>query len=216
MSKCIIFGALPICEFTATIENGDLVIAADGGYNTLKKLNVEPDIIIGDFDSLESDLPVNGNIIKHPVKKNDTDTLLAIKYGLKNGYSDFIIYGCLGGRLDHTFANIQAASFTAENNANAVFVDKGTYLTVIKNTSISFSKENTGNISVFAVSGNARGVTINNLLYEASNIELTPDFPLGISNEFIEKDANISVTDGKLCIIWNGIDGQFTIERKQK
>lgn len=216
MSKCIIFGALPICEFGAVIENGDLIIAADGGYETLKKLNIEPDVIIGDFDSIESSLPVNGNIIKHPVKKNDTDTLLAIKYGLEKGYSDFIIYGCLGGRLDHTLANIQAASFTAENNANAVFIDKDTYLTVIKNTSVTFSMTNTGNISVFAVSGNAKGVTINNLLYEVNNIELTPDFPLGISNEFIEKAANISVADGKLCIIWNGIDGQYTIERKQK
>ena len=93
MSKCIIFGALPVCELTLKIENGDLVIAADGGYETLKKLNIEPDVIIGDFDSLKSDLPQNGNIIKHPVKKNDTDTLLAIKYGLENGYTDFIIYG---------------------------------------------------------------------------------------------------------------------------
>lgn len=216
MSKCIIFGALPVCELTLKIENGDLVIAADGGYETLKKLNIEPDVIIGDFDSLKSDLPQNGNIIKHPVKKNDTDTLLAIKYGLEKGYSDFIIYGCLGGRLDHTLANIQAASFTAENNANAVFVDQNTHLTVIKNSSISFSKENKGNISAFAVSGNANGVTINNLLYEVNNIELTPDFPLGISNEFIKKAANISVTDGKLCVIWNGIDGQYTIERKEK
>jgi thiamine pyrophosphokinase len=213
MSKCIIFGALPIKTTKFSINADDLVIAADGGYDTLKSLNIEPDVIIGDFDSIKSVLPSNIEIIKHPVKKNYTDTLLAIKYGLEKGYSNFIIYGCLGGRLDHTFANIQAASFTAEKNANAVFIDQNTYLTVIKNNSISFSKENRGNISVFAVSGNTKGVSINNLLYDVSNIELTPDFPLGISNEFIKKDANISVVDGKLCVIWNGTDGQYKIER---
>ena len=113
MNICYIFGALdtPIADFKP--QESDLIIAADGGYSTLTKLNIKPDLVVGDFDSLGS-IPENENVVKHPVKKDDTDTLLAVKIGLEKGYKTFIIYGAIGGRLDHTVATIQTAAFVAE------------------------------------------------------------------------------------------------------
>ncbi len=211
MAKCIIFGALPVDKSIIKIHNDDFVIAADAGLNTLNEYGISPNLILGDFDSFQGIIPTGDNVILHPTKKDDTDTILAIKEGLNKGFKEFIIYGCLGGRLDHTFANIQAACFVAENGGNAVFINNETYLTVLKDSSIDFSSDCSGNISVFAVSEEATGVTEANLLYELNNATLSPDFPLGISNEFIGKNATVSVEKGKLCIIWDNTDSSYKI-----
>ena len=91
MKTCYIFGALDCSVPDFTPQENDLIIAADGGYSTLKKLNIKPDLVVGDFDSL-GNVPENEHIIKHPVKKDDTDTLLAVKIGLEKGYKNFRLY----------------------------------------------------------------------------------------------------------------------------
>ncbi|MCD8021752.1 MAG: thiamine diphosphokinase [Lachnospiraceae bacterium] len=86
-------------------EPGDLVIAADGGYRYLQKLGVEPDILMGDFDSLEI-VPEHRHLIRHSPIKDDTDMALAVAWAEKAGYETFFLYGGLGGRLDHSLANL--------------------------------------------------------------------------------------------------------------
>ena len=201
MSICYIFGALdtPIANFKP--QESDLIIAADGGYSTLKKLNIKPNLVVGDFDSL-GEAPENENVIKHPIKKDDTDTLLAVKIGLEKGCKTFVIFGAIGGRLDHTIATIQTATFVAENGGIAYIYDGNHTVTAIKNSSIKFNKDAKGYISIFALSGVAKGVTINGLLYELSDTEITPHFPVGVSNEFIGKESEIIVKDGILTIIF--------------
>lgn len=203
MNTCYIFGALdtPIAEFKP--QKNDLIIAADGGYSTLKKLNIKPDLVVGDFDSL-GEAPENENVIKHPIKKDDTDTLLAVKIGLEKGCKTFVIFGAIGGRLDHTIATIQTATFVAENGGIAYIYDGAHTVTAIKNSSIKFSKDAKGYVSIFALSGVAKGVTINGLLYELNDAEITPHFPVGVSNEFIGKESEIIVKDGILTIIFEG------------
>ena len=180
-----------------------MIIAADGGYSTLKKLNIKPDLVVGDFDSL-GEAPKDETVIKHPIKKDDTDTLLAVKIGLEKGYKTFVIYGAVGGRLDHTVATIQTATFVAENGGIAYIYDGNHTVTAIKNSSINFKANAKGYISIFALSGVAKGVTIKGLLYELNNAEITPSFPIGVSNEFISKESKISVKDGILTIIFEG------------
>ncbi len=212
MKKCIIFGALKINTegFNLNKNDNDIVIAADKGLETLKELNIKANYIIGDFDSLGY-IPEGENIIKHPKIKDDTDTMLCVKTALNMGYKYFEIYGCIGGRLDHTIANIQTASYIADNNGVAVFFDteSKTALTVIKTNSISFSTDCKGNISVFSLCDKSVGVNEKGLLYELSDAVLTADFPLGVSNEFMGKSSSISVKNGKLCIIWDNKTGSF-------
>ena len=203
MKTCYIFGALDCSPANFKAQENDLIIAADGGYNTLKKLNIKPDLVVGDFDSLGK-IPKNENIIKHPVKKDDTDTLLAIKIGFEKGCKTFVIYGAIGGRLDHTVATIQSASYVAENGGTAYIYDGNRTVTAIKNSAIKFTSDAKGYISVFALSGIAKGVTIKGLLYEITDAEITPSFPVGVSNEFLNKDSEISVRDGVLTIIFEG------------
>ena len=203
MKTCYIFGAAECTLDGFLKKNGDLIIAADGGYATLKKLNIKPDLVVGDFDSLGT-VPKDESIIKHPIKKNDTDTLLAVKIGLEKGFKKFVIYGAVGGRLDHTIASLQTAAFIAENGGRAYICDSTHTITVIKNSSISFKKKSSGIVSLFALSGIAEGITIDGLLYTLNDARLTPDFPLGVSNEFIDKESTISVKDGVLTIIFEG------------
>ena len=201
---CYIFGAMPIDTFDFKISKDDIVVAADAGILNTEKFNITPNFIIGDFDSLGY-TPTDSNTIVHPVKKDDTDTMLAVKLGLSKGYKNFRILGGIGGRLDHTYANIQTASYIAENGGNAQFFGNKENLTVLKNSQIIFKKECKGNISVFALD-ECENVNIKGAYYELENGSLSADFPLGVSNKFNNKDVTISVEKGKLLIIWERQD----------
>lgn len=199
---CYIIGAMKMGEETFFPKDGDFVIAADGGYTNLKKLGMKPDFVIGDFDSLP-EIPENENIIRLPKEKNDTDTLYAVKLGLEKGYREFTIFGGIGGRLDHTLANIQTLAFIAEQGGRGFLVGEGNIITAIKNDRILFSAEKKGIISVFCNSSKAVGVTETGLKYSLTNATLTSDMPLGVSNEFVGKESVISVEDGVLIIVWS-------------
>ena len=201
---CYIFGAMPIDSFDFIINKEDIVIAADSGIINTQKLNIKPDYIIGDFDSLGY-TPTDYNTIVHPVEKDDTDMMLAVKLGLEKGYKKFRIFGGIGGRLDHTYANIQTASYVAENGGNAIFYGDNENLTVLKNNQITFEKENKGNISIFALE-ECQKVNIKCTYYELNNGKLSINFPLGTSNKFNNNKATISVENGKLLIIWERQD----------
>ncbi|MBE6749612.1 MAG: thiamine diphosphokinase [Ruminococcaceae bacterium] len=205
MNKCYIFGAGEGLPQFLDNDDSDLVIAADKGYEALQKLNIEPDIIIGDFDSLDY-TPKGENVIALPIKKDDTDTLFAVKTGLEKGYRHFYLYGGTGGRFDHTLANLQTLCFIAEKGGIGFLCGKDFTATAIKNTSLGFSSAAKGNISVFSATTVCEGVNIKGLLYETQNAELSNSFPLGVSNEFLSQEAEISATNGTLIIIWQGTE----------
>jgi thiamine pyrophosphokinase len=202
MSKtCCIVAAGPS---EAYFEDGAYIIAADAGIKKLNALGINADLIIGDFDSSE-EKPKGDNVITFPIKKDDTDTLLALKEAIKRGFDRVIISGGVGGELDHTIANIQTLDFALEQGIRAYLVGEGYTVTVIDNaSSLSFVKKDFGRCSVFAYGGYAGGVNICGLKYEAENITLTPSFPIGVSNSFVSKKAEISVREGRLLIIWQG------------
>jgi len=187
------------------VSKDDIVIAVDGGLQHCRRMGLEPTWIIGDFDSLENhallaDYPKE-KIRKLPVEKDDTDTLAALKLGLELGIKDFEIYGALGGRVSHTMANIQSLVFLAKHGATGKLIDKDVEIFVVKNGTYSFTETQTGILSVFALDEIAKGVTISGCKYEVSDVELTNDFPLGVSNEFVGKAGRVRVVDGILLIV---------------
>lgn len=198
--RCFIFGALEVKSLPYLPVDGDLVIAADKGYETLKKLNISPDIIVGDFDSLGY-IPKEIGVEKLNVRKDDTDTAHAVEIAFKKGYKDFVFYGCAGGRLDHTIANIQLAKHIASVGGSSLFVGNEEAFTVIKDGSISFDEGRHGRVSVFSLSDISTGVTEEGLLYALNDSTLYNDNPLGVSNEFTGRPSKISVKNGYLLII---------------
>lgn len=204
MSSCIIFCAGGFENLAEPIQETDYVIAADGGYRHTQALNITPDAILGDFDSLEK-IPEGATVF--PVEKDDTDAMLAVRHGLSKGCKRFVLYGALDGpRLDHTVANLQALLFLADKGAEGYLVGNTQIATTVTSTQ-AFPETATGIISVFCLGKDARGVTIKGLKYPLENGDLTAAFPLGVSNHFTGKPARISVEDGTLLIIYDRQNG---------
>ena len=209
-SDRILFSAVIFCaaEFDALarpLEKDDYVLAADGGLKHTRKLGIEPNETIGDFDSLGF-TPPGAEIF--PVEKDDTDAMLAVRRGLELGYREFLLYGSLDGpRLDHTVANFQTLQFLADRGAVGYLVGNRSIVTVVKNGSIAFPAGLSGNLSVFCMGADARGVTERGLYYTLEDGVLTSGFPLGVSNHFTGEPAHISVRDGSLLVIWDKAAG---------
>lgn len=201
---CFIVGAMHIGEerFVFAPKDEDFVIAADGGYTNLKRIDYKPDLVIGDFDSIDAEPDVE-NKIRLPKEKDDTDTLFAVRLGLEKGYKKVVILGGIGGRLDHTLANIQTLIFIAEHGAKGFLVGEGYVITAVKDGKITFSPEKKGLISVFCGGGEARGVYLKGLKYPLVNYTLTNTVPIGVSNEFVGTESSVEVKKGTLIVMWN-------------
>ncbi len=200
MNKCFIFGALDIEKLPIMPDKDDFVIAADKGLLNVKKFGIVPDIVVGDFDSLGK-VPELENVVTLPIHKDDTDLGYSIKIAKDKGFDEFYIFGALGGRLDMSFANFSLISALARDKIKVVLFGQNERACSVSNGRISF-ENGKGRISVFAFGEEATGVYLDGLLYPLNNANLSPYFPLGVSNSFLENDASISVKNGTLLIIW--------------
>ena len=200
MGVCYLVGA---GDFYGQISDGkdDMIIAADGGYDNLVRHGYTPDIIIGDLDSIESEIPEGTRIISYPKEKDETDMFLSYKAGVTLGYTEFVMLGATGGRLDHTYANISLLLYAKQRGHNITVIYEGGIILCLKDESVTLSGSEGATLSVFAIDGAAEGVSISGAKYEVENVSLTPDFPLGVSNEFLDRDVRISVTDGTLIVM---------------
>ena len=198
---CYVVGAGENYGLDFQPATGDLVIAADAGLCYLDKQGIRADLVIGDFDTLKC-IPQHSNTIVLSAEKDDTDTLAAVREGIKAGYTSFHIYCGTGGRIDHTMANLQVLAYLSANNMRGFLFDNGTVITAITNDRLCFEKISCGYVSVFSCSIKAEGVTLCGLKYELNNAVLTNTFPIGVSNEFIGRESSITVSNGTLFIVF--------------
>lgn len=205
--KCIIICAGQFDLDSIPVEPDDFVIAADGGYDYCRRLKIEPNLILGDFDSLDPEIKaellqdVQNRIRILPAEKDDTDTLAAVREGLERGFREFVFYGSQGGRLSHTMANIQTLLFLKENGANGTLAEKYSRVFVIKGETVVLPENWKGYFSLFSLESQAEGVTIQNMKYELADAVLKNSFPIGVSNEFVGKPGRVSVKQGVLLAI---------------
>lgn len=204
MKRCFIFAAGTCYGMRERPgDPGDFVIAADAGYRLCLREQIKPDLLLGDFDSMEPpEDPANTRRL--PVEKDDTDTLAAIRAGLEKGCTDFLIYGGTGGRrLDHTLANLQSLLYLRRRGAMGFLYDDDFVWTVIENESITIQRTvEWGLFSAFCLGDRAEGVDEEGFQYPLRNAVLTPDFPLGVSNHILERSARITVRKGALAVGW--------------
>ena len=199
---CYIVGAGEDCGLDFVPKSDDLVIAADGGYAVLETARIAPHVVIGDFDSLGA-APKEDRVITLPTVKDVTDTYAAIDYALERGYDTFYLYGCTGGRVDHTIANIQTAAALAAQGKRCLIFSKTQIITAISSETVTFSEQSEGFLSVFAHSDICKGVCLKGLKYELDGAELTNGFPLGVSNEFIGKKATVMIGSGTAILVYD-------------
>ena len=194
--RAVIFGALPVEKPPFKITDSDYIIACDRGLAVAKALNIAPDLIIGDFDSLGF-VPEGENVMRLNVRKDDTDVGVAIKTALKKGFKEISVLGALGGAFDHSLANFQLAAFAANRGADVKFYNADGFLTAVTDGTVTLP-ESQNRFSVFAVS-ECLGVSIKNAQFPLENAELSPLFPLGVSNA--QKGVTeISVKKGTLAV----------------
>lgn len=197
-TRCVVVGAMKCESDFGWLCEEDFVILADSGYLYKEKLNY--DLIIGDFDSLGF-IPDEENVMQYPVHKDDTDMMLAVKAGLERGYEDFLLLGGIGGRLDHTIANIQTLAYLKSLGKRAKMIGEGQQIELLKNETRRLLCRERGIVSVFAYGDMAKDVSIEGLLYEVSHVDLSADFPLGVSNHWNGQNATITVGEGRLLLI---------------
>ena len=177
----------------------DVVIACDRGYLYALKMGIRPDLVIGDFDSApapDTDIPVE----RHPVRKDDTDTMLAVKRALEKGCDQITVACAFGGRLDHTFANIQAGAYAAERGAVVRLCGVDTEAWVFSNRVLDFPRRGGYSFSVFSVTDLA-SVTIAGAEYGCDRLEIRNTFPIGISNEWSADSITVAAHSGIVMVM---------------
>lgn len=202
MRKCLIAGGGIINNLTwlkKAAEECDYIIAADKGYETLKKADVKIDIAIGDFDSLGY-APEDVVVKKLKAEKDDTDTMTAVRYALGKGAEEILILGGTGGRLDHTVANLQTLSFIAEHGALGKLIDETNEIMGLLPGEYKFQNRAGYSLSTFSMTDEVTGLCERGVKYPLDNAVLTNKFPLGVSNEIIEDFAVISFKSGILFV----------------
>lgn len=197
MKRCVIFAAAPIGSADyIKINDNDMVICADAGVLHAKRLNIEPDLVLGDFDSCDKNEAEDYLKITFPKRKDDTDLMLAVKYGIQSDCDNFVIYGALGGdRLDHTVAAFSTLSFLKDNNINAILEDEKTIIELLEVGTNKIIKKGKF-LSLFPFGCDRVPVHLKGTSYDGEAL-LMASFPLGVSNEIIEESAEITVFQGE-------------------
>ena len=199
MGACYIVGA---GEFFTPFDpkDDDLVIAADGGFDHLKKFGIRCDLLLGDLDSIKK-VPNSVTTLKFPVRKDETDAYLAYYEGARRGYTEFYIYGGTGGREDHTFANYCLLLYAKEEKNTAFLISDKAKVSVIKNESVTLFGVPGKHLSLFPFGSDAKGVSVSGAEYECEKIDLKTNFPLTVSNIFKDTPVKITVENGALLLM---------------
>lgn len=191
----------PIRKITSP-EDVDLIICADSAYLKAQKENITPHAVIGDFDHGKQDEP-QGNfekLLRFSSVKDDTDTMLCVKYALNRGADEIQIIGGIGGRLDHTFANLQTLAYIHSRGAKGRISD-GDHDVFLISDSLSLCKGKYDYASIFAYDPVCKDISLKGFKYEGEGLELQSNFPLGVSNEITAEHAEIRVGEGRLLVI---------------
>ena len=203
MKRGFIFAAGTFFGLRISPREGDVIIAADAGYQTCRKAGLEPHLLLGDFDSMEQP-ETTADVVRLPVEKDDTDTLAAVKAALEQGCEEIVIYGGTGGkRLDHTLANLHTLLYIRRQGSRGYLYDDDFLWTVMENESLIIPREvEWGILSVFPLCDRAEGIDERGVQYPLENAVLTAAYPLGVSNHILEDTAEIAVRRGALAVGW--------------
>ena len=205
MARCIIIAPLFQGEELAWLEKreGDLIICADAGYRAAKACGITPDVTIGDFDSLGY-VPEEGEVLRLPVYKDDTDMVVCLREGRARGYREFLVAGCLGGRFDHTLSCLQCAADCALRGERVWLCDPWNRVTVLAPGQYSILALPGRKLSLLAYSQEVRGVTLKGAMWTLDDAVLTNSYPLGCSNEWVSDEAQLTFTEGLLVVTLSG------------
>lgn len=203
--RCVIVGGAYIADYDlirSYLRADDYMIYCDSGLRHFGGLGAEPSLIIGDFDSHENPR-MDVETIVLPVAKDDTDTVYASKQGVERGYSEFLLIGATGARLDHTLVNLYILTSLANRGCHGMIVDDYSEMELVcGGDDPAEVSDSYPFFSLIATEGPARGVTIRDAKFGLEDAEITQDYQYAVSNEVIPgRSAKISLREGRLLLI---------------
>lgn len=195
-------GELKNIDITDYFRNANMVICADGGARHLFNKGLTPDIIIGDLDSLDTDIlkhfrELEVKFQKHPTHKDKSDTELAIEFAIEKGANDIVLLGATGNRLDHSMANIMLLYRLLNKNINVVIIDSHNEVFITKNI-LRLNNEESCFVSVIPLTDSK--VTLKGFEYDTDSVEFNLGSTLGISNVIKDKEGLIEIESG-ICLV---------------
>ena len=203
MGRCVIVGGADINNYAFIREKlcaDDYVIFCDSGLKHLESLQVQPSLIVGDFDShVNPHLDVETIVL--PCEKDDTDTVFAVKDAIKRGFDDFMLIGVVGAKLDHTLGNVSILLYLDSLGKKGCIIDDYSEMEIVSDKSVSITDDYSF-FSLLTITGCAKGITITGAKYPLKDGEITCEYQYGISNEVLPgATATVSVNNGKLLLI---------------
>lgn len=198
--QCVIISGGEACPITDW-EETEYIIACDKGYLYAKEQGIPVNIVLGDFDSYEGKIEENIEQKSYPKEKDDTDTMLALKLAVSEGYDKIKICCALGGRLDHLYGNIQAAVWAASRGAMIMMGNEQEELLIMGAGSVTLPRKEGYALSLFSPAGEQTILSVSGVKYPLERGTLSSSFPLGVSNEWAEEQADITVEQGILLVI---------------
>lgn len=201
--RCVIVGGADINNYGFIREKlraEDYVIFCDSGLKHLERLQVTPNLIVGDFDSHENP-HLDAETIVLPCEKDDTDTVFAVKEAVKRGFDDVLLMGVVGARLDHTLGNVSILLYLDSLGKKGCIIDDYSEMEIVSDRPVSICDQYSF-FSLLNITGFAKGITITGAKYPLNGGEITCEYQYGISNEVLPgQTARVSVAEGKLLLI---------------
>ena len=202
---CVIIAGSPETnsEFIKrTVTDNDFVICADKGYLYAKNAGIAPDVVVGDFDSFCSEITDDCEVISLNPIKDDTDTFHSIDIAIERGYTEFTIIGALGGRIDHSFANISALEYISEKGAKGILLSEKERVEFLPKGEYRYSYKGK-TFSLFPFGCSEVCVTYEGVFYPLDKFRIKSGLSLGISNVFTSDESKINIYDGNAILIIN-------------
>ena len=188
-------------------EKFDITIASDKGLETLDKLNIVPNYIIGDFDSINREVLnkyINRediNVFKLNPIKDFTDTHMALKKAIDLKSTNVTIVGAIGTRIDHILGNINILKEALDKDIDCKIVNENNEISLINKDVVIHKDENYPFISLIPLTTKVYGVTLKGFKYSLEDATMEIGNSLGISNEQIDNEAEIKIKDGIMIVI---------------
>lgn len=183
-------------------ESADYIIAADGGQNRAREFGLQPDCVIGDFDSTTLNEDFDCIYITYPAEKDLTDTEAALTHALEKGCRNVILLGGMGGRLDHTMGNIGLLDKYCNSFDHMEFIDGKNRMELLKDSGRTLKRDARYKyFGLVSLNAEASGIDIRGAKYELTGASLERASTLGVSNEFSEDTVEICVREGTLLIV---------------
>lgn len=217
MQRILIFanGVLPDVEAARELlQEGDVILAADGGTRHVLALGRMPDAVVGDLDSISSEerrkVEESGvEVLEYPQDKNETDLELAIEHALSKNPAQIIIVAALGRRIDQTLGNL---SLLTDPRLQAVDtrLDDGVEEILLCRDQVRVKGRRGDLVSLIPWGSEVKGVFTENLKWPLAGESLFQNRTRGISNELLGEEASIRIDSGSLLVVHRRTDDRST------